>query len=116
MSCDGGFQERFKHVLVPTRGYGKCPVRTGSQRYAKQACNTHDCVGDEECIAKQDLLIAIDSSGSLTEQGFGAMKEFASRLMLKYHTQYFGAEAMKIGVILFGNGAVMPDGVSISPA
>merc|ERR1719310_934570 len=116
MACDGGFQERFRHVLIPTRGFGKCPKPDSDFRYEKQECNTQPCVGDEICIANQDLVIAIDGSGSLREDGFNSLKNYALDLLSKYHSQYFGHEAMKIGLIEFGNGIIMPDGVTVSPA
>merc|ERR1711865_1005034 len=75
-----------------------------------------DCVGDEICIAQQDLIIAVDGSGSLREGGFNTIKNYALNLLSKYHSQYFGAGAMKVGVIEFGNGIIMEDGVTVSPA
>lgn len=116
MACDSGFQERYKHVLVPTRGYGKCPKPTSEYRYEKQECNSHKCVGDETCVARQDLIMAIDGSGSLTEDGFGIIKNFALAILAKYHAEYYGAEAMKVGVLQFGNGVILQDGKTVSPA
>jgi len=116
MACDSGFQERYKHVLIPTRGFGKCPKPTSAYRYEKQECNTHKCVGDETCVARQDLIMAIDGSGSLTEDGFGIIKSFALTILAKYHAEYYGAEAMKVGVLQFGNGVILQDGVTVSPA
>lgn len=116
MACGGGFQEKLKHVLIPTRGYGKCPKKTSGERFEKKECNTHSCVGDETCVANQDLLIAIDGSGSLGEEGFGALKGFAADLVSRYQGEYFGQSAMQVGVILFGNGVIMEDGNTVSPA
>jgi hypothetical protein len=116
MACDGGFQERFRHVLIPTRGFGKCPTPTSDFRYAKQECNVHACTGDEMCIAKQDLILGVDGSGSLTEDGFGILRNFAVKLITKYQTEYFGSDAMKVGVLQFGNGVVLADGRTVSPA
>jgi len=115
-ACGGGFQERFKHVLIPTRGYGKCPTKESWERFRKKECNTHSCVGDEICIANQDLLIAIDGSGSLGEEGFAALKGFAVDLVNRYQGEYFGMGAMQVGVILFGNGVIMADDNTVSPA
>lgn len=80
-----------------------------------QACNTHSCVGDEVCIAQQDLIIALDASASLTESGFKVLRRFAKSLVGRYRGTYFGLEAMRVGVVLFGNGQmeVMPDGTSV---
>jgi len=116
VACGGGLQTRLKHVLIPTRGQGKCASEQSKMRLAEQECNTHDCIGDEICVAEQDLIIAIDGSGSLRENGFGIVKSFAVTLLSRYQSQYNGKEKMKIGLIEFGNGIIMGDGVSISPA
>jgi len=115
MACGGGFQERKKHVLIPTRGFGKCPKADTAFRYENRECNVQKCVGDETCVAEQDLILAIDGSGSLTEDGFNVLKSFAVNLLSKYHSEYFGAPAMKVGVIEFGNGVIMDTG-DVSPA
>lgn len=109
-------QDRAKHVLIPTRGFGKCPKEQGPDRFQEQECNTQDCVGDEICIAVQDLVIAVDGSGSVREGGFNTLRNFAVDLLAKYESQYFGSAAMKVGVIEFGNGIIMEDGVTVSPA
>jgi hypothetical protein len=118
-------QSKAKHVLIPTRGFGKCPKETSNKRFREQQCNTQDCVGDEICVANQDLIIAIDGSGSvqpIEENGeivndrFGILKAYALALVDKYEATYFGASAMKVGVIEFGNGVIMPDGTTVSPA
>jgi len=116
VACGTGFQNRAKHVLIPTRGFGKCPKEDGPERAAQQECNTQPCVGDEICIANQDLIIAIDGSGSVREDGFAILKNYALDLLSKYHSEYYGAGAMKIGIIEFGNGIIMDDGVTVSPA
>jgi uncharacterized protein YegL len=116
MACDGGFQERFRHVLIPTRGYGKCPKPTSEFRYEKQECNVHKCTGDELCVANQDLILAIDGSGSLTQEGFDKFKAFALVLLAKYRSEYYGKTAVKIGVLQFGNGVILEDGRTVSPA
>ena len=83
---------------------------------AEQECITQPCVGDEICIANQDLVIALDGSGSLREDGFNTLKSYALDLLSKYHSQYYGAGAMNIGLIEFGNGIIMPDGGTVSLA
>lgn len=116
VACGTGFQERFRHVLIPTRGEGKCPTEESAYRYNKQECNTQDCNGDEICIAVQDLVIAVDGSGSLQESGFKVLTAYVGKLLERYETEYFGQEAVKIGIVLFGNGVIMPDGKTVSPA
>jgi len=91
VACGGGFQDRTKHVLIPTRGFGKCPKEQGPERFQEQECNIQDCVGDEICVAVQDLVIAIDGSGSVREGVFNTLKNYALDLLTKYRSQYFGS-------------------------
>merc|ERR1719443_2097475 len=116
MACDGGFKEKFRHVAIPTRGFGKCPEAQSHYRYAKAMCNQQRCTGDEVCVANQDLIIAVDGSGSVRAGGFDILKKFVEKLLGRYQTMYWGGEAVKIGIVLFGNGVIMPDGKSVSPA
>jgi len=108
--------EKFRHVARPIRGFGKCPNAESHHRYAKSGCNEQRCKGDEMCVATQDLVIAIDGSGSIREGGFKILKKFVEKLLTRYRTEFWGADAVKIGIVLFGNGVIMPDGKSVSPA
>merc|ERR1719217_1992396 len=110
VACGGGFQERWRRVLIPIRGNGRCPKPQSRYRYRIQKCNTMDCVGDEICVAKQDLVMAIDASGSLREAGFKVVRGFAAKLIDNYKGEYFGYEDMRIGVVRFGNGKIEADG------
>jgi hypothetical protein len=114
MACGGGDTERVRNVLIPIRGEGKCPRRRSSDRYEEKECNTHDCVGDEICIAKQDLVLTIDGSGSLRQSGFEIVQNYAANLTTRYQSFYYGNEDMKIGVVYFGNGQLeaQPDGTT----
>jgi len=123
VACGGGFQQRWRHVLVPTRGDGKCASASNAARYQSRACNQQDCVGDEVCIAQQDLIIAVDSSSSITftqdvsDAAFVALKQFTKRLLVKYKKSYFGEDTMQVGLITFGNGEVLKQGGgTIAPA
>jgi len=115
VACGGGISERWRRVLRPIRGNGKCPKAKSGLRFGKKECNTHACAGDEVCIAKQDLIVSIDCSGSLRETGFKIIKGFAAKLVEKYKGQYYGFTDMQIGIVQFGNGAILEDG-SISNA
>merc|ERR1719454_1270640 len=110
VACGGGFSERWRRVLRPIRGNGKCPKPSSRIRYGIKKCNAFDCRGDEVCIAKQDLVLAIDASGSLREDGYKILKDFAAGLIDKYMGKYYGYEDMRIGVVQFGNGEIMDDG------
>lgn len=123
VACGGGFQQRWRHVLIPTRGDGKCAAPLNAQRHGSRACNQQACIGDEICIAKQDLVIAVDASSSIafsqdvTDAAFVALKQFTKRLIAKYQKSYFGEQTMQIGLITFGNGEVLKkSGGTVAPA
>merc|ERR1719282_43504 len=110
MACGGGIQERHRKVDIPIRANGKCPDAKHPDRFEMQQCNTQDCVGDEICIARQDLVIALDGSGSVKQEGFDYIKKFALNLTSKYQSTYYGVEDMRIGLVLFGNGEYFDNG------
>merc|ERR1719189_475637 len=121
MACSGGITNRVKKVVVPIRGQGKCPTTKNPDRFETEKCNNQPCIGDEICIAKQDLVIALDASGSLKETGYDIVRGFAVNLTKRYEAKYFGAPAIKMGVALFGNGRLIElndgtGGTTIKPA
>merc|ERR1719189_2603088 len=121
MACSGGRTQRAKKVVIPIRGQGKCPKSSSPDRFEEEKCNKQACVGDEICIARQDLVIALDASGSLREKGYEIVRSFAVNLTKKYKAKYFGAPAIKMGVTLFGNGKLIElndgsGGTTIQPA
>jgi len=82
----------------------------------RQSCNEFDCNGDEICVAKQDLIIAVDASGSVREAGWDLVKDFVTRVMERYEPEYWGDEAVQVGIVQFGNGVLGEDGRTVSPA
>jgi uncharacterized protein YegL len=110
-ACNSGFITRNKEVLVEARGNGVCPQQLNPVRFQSQSCNTQPCVGDEECLALIDIVIAIDGSGSLTERGFDVLKTFAQKLVLRMKPSAFEREAVRVGVVQFGNGKLNGDWV-----
>ena len=60
-------------------------------------------------VAKQDLAIGIDGSGSVREDGFKVWVAYSQTLLKRDQTEYFEQEAMRIGVLLFGNGKIIYD-------
>jgi uncharacterized protein YegL len=73
-------------------------------------CNEQACVGDEICVAHQDLILMVDGSGSLKSSGFEILRTFAANLTDKYKPEMWGKSDARIGVVLFGNGAIEQDG------
>ena len=68
-------QERVRNVLVPLRGNGKCLKADLLMRLNEQACNEQPSLGDEICMANQDLVLASDGSGSLQEDSFATLRD-----------------------------------------
>merc|ERR1719478_1313538 len=110
MACDSGNQYRVRKVDIPIRGGGRCPKPKSSHRYEMQDCNTHACVGDEICIALQDLIISVDGSGSVNQESWNLVVNYTGQLLKRYESKYYGDGAVNIGVVLFGNGVIEEDG------
>jgi uncharacterized protein YegL len=111
-----GLSERVRRVDIPTRGEGECPKDHSAARFEERECNQFCCPEPPNfiCIAQQDLIIAIDSSGSLKQLGFNIIKEFVEKLIDNYKPMYYGEAAMQVGVVEFGNGQVDKDGTIAS--
>jgi hypothetical protein len=106
-ACDGGFKERFAKIRIPIRGRGTCPKPKHRRRYRKKGCNKQRCYGDETCVARVDLIIAVDSSGSFRQKHFGLLTNFTAELISKFKGRKWKGSAMKVGLLQFGNGAVV---------
>lgn len=84
-ACDGGLLRRKRKVKFSAKGNGKCPARTAPERLQFQKCNANPCPqGPLKCTANDDILIVVDSSGSLSEIGFKSLKDLAKHLGLMY--------------------------------
>jgi len=110
MACDMGNTHRVRKVDIPIRAGGKCPKPQSHFRYELKDCNMHACVGDEICIANQDLILSIDGSGSVNVESWNLVKNFTGELLKRYQAEYFGVEAVRIGALMFGNGVIEADG------
>jgi uncharacterized protein YegL len=109
-ACGGGEQASFKDVEEPAFGLkGKCEDYHSTERYKTQLCNVEKCVGDEMCIAEMDVVMVIDGSGSLTEKGFGILKNLSMMIVGKLNATAYGNPAVRIGVVQFGNGHLKND-------
>jgi len=110
-ACNAGTQKQTKSVVVPVRGEGTCADEDDATRFVEQSCNNQACIGDEVCIAKIDLVIAIDASGSITSTGFEVLQEFAAKFLERLQPTAYGTDAVRVGVVLFGNGHLGDDDV-----
>merc|ERR1719311_739323 len=110
--CDGGLQERFRHISEPPVGQGTCPESLSEERSEYLECNTQLCIpfgtspntplhcGSASHPVKQDIVILLDGSGSLGEAGWEAVKTAGVALANSfYKDEEAGA---KVAVELFG--------------
>jgi hypothetical protein len=95
---------------VPIRGRGVCPKPKNKKRYQKKGCNKQRCYGDETCVGKVDMVIALDSSGSFRRPQHAVLVNFTGELVKKFKGRKWKGSAMKVGVVQFGNGAVVEQG------
>lgn len=54
-------------------------------------------------------MIAVDGSRSVREDGFEILKSFTKTLLKRDQAQYYDQSAMKICIVLFGNGVLIPE-------
>jgi Mg-chelatase subunit ChlD len=114
-ACGGGYQEKRRALIERQKGKGTCPGRNSPERRKTQDCNDQPCVGDEICKAKMDLILAVDSSGSVGRDHFRQIQNLTAELLKRFQKETFGQEGMKVGLVQFGNGFIEADG-TISPA
>mmetsp|Transcript_7948 Transcript_7948/g.25272 ORF Transcript_7948/g.25272 Transcript_7948/m.25272 type:complete len:661 (+) Transcript_7948:1-1983(+) len=105
-ACGSGKKERQRPIVLPVRGKGVCPTAESRSRFEEATCNAHPCVGDEVCVAPVDIVLAIDGSGSLTAKGFEVLKTFAAKVVERYRPEAYGSDAVRIGVVQYGNGEI----------
>jgi len=85
-ACESGITWRSRAISRPATGSGKCPKKFSTARYQKETCNAAPCPADVVCVAKMDLVVAVDASGSMDVSGWKAQVEgllgFVDRLAL----------------------------------
>merc|ERR1712186_288860 len=99
-----GYQYRERSVTKEAIGLGRCWDEDSPDRREQKDCNDGKmmrCKGDEKCVAQQDLIIALDASGSLREEGYLVLRDFAVNLTKKMETSWGSGEAMRVGAVGF---------------
>jgi len=101
-ACDGGFQVRNRHVAANPKGQGSCPGSRSSDRLQYRRCNSHICAPKHsdvlECVAKLDVVLLLDGSGSMGQEGWEATKQASQKLVRAFKT---GENAAQVAVLLF---------------
>lgn len=95
--CDTGFQLRRRNELKQARGTGVCPP-PGLMKKDLQRCNIQKCPDDVKCDSMVDVMILIDSSGSMGDKGFTETRKFAANLARRFKSHHQQAQ---VGAILF---------------
>mmetsp|Transcript_30119 Transcript_30119/g.66243 ORF Transcript_30119/g.66243 Transcript_30119/m.66243 type:complete len:1002 (-) Transcript_30119:54-3059(-) len=98
-ACEGGIKWRSRDVKVAATGAGKCARTFSKARYETQACNEGQCPMDVMCIGKMDLVVALDSSGSMGDDGWKGVKE--GLLGLIGRMEFSKETGMQMGVLKF---------------
>lgn len=102
-ACGGGSETRSRGLR--DEGKASCPKGTSSDRFQVRKCNTNQCDKDNNfrCSgAPMDIVLLLDASGSMTDQGFTAVKALASDLVKGYNVSEGGT---KVSVVAFAKQA-----------
>merc|ERR1719387_3241142 len=110
--CDGGLQERVRHISEPAHGHGSCPDSDSEERSEFMECNTRLCIpfgtspntpllcGSSGFPVKQDIVILLDGSGSLGQEGWQAVKAAGTALANAFYKD--ADNGAQVAVELFG--------------
>jgi len=111
-ACGGGHQARTRQVLRAPLGEGACPPPEDPRRQQTTRCNVEACSASPppKCGSRLDLVLALDSSGSMGAPGFDNARRFAhavaSRLGLEdgcAHDAQAASALAQVGVVDFGS-------------
>jgi len=106
--CGGGSQSRVRHIATEASGEGHCAGEESNARLQFQDCNTQTCeeviMGLNEtrpyvlCNAKLDVILVVDGSGSLGEDGWEAVVAASKRV-----AETFGSDdsEVEMAMLLF---------------
>jgi len=109
-ACDSGHKKRFRAEQTPAKGGGTCPDEMSSERYNEETCNVQSCPlflegsAPISCSKTADIVLVLDGSGSLGEDGFAKEKAFA-----KSFVSAFSNESTMISVLLFSGPVTWED-------
>jgi len=108
-----GITTHERKIRVASKGQGKCPLPKDRARFMAKKCNNFVCPKDIECKSDVDLVMVLDSSGSLwnwggkRDQNWLDIKQFSNNLVKKAKMAEMDADTgmfsngMRIGIIKF---------------
>jgi len=110
-ACNGGHQVRVKKVFRPALGEGSCPAPDSDERREVTKCAEQLCQETNPplaCASNVDVLLVLDSSGSVSSQGFDHVKTFAEEVAQRIVETPTGATAgAQVGVLTFADGTTV---------
>merc|ERR1719160_1089769 len=80
-ACGSGVRVRRKPEMEPLRGMGQCPDPDSAERMERQSCNTEECPPEVRCNSLVDVLLLVDTSGSVRPEGLAAEQALALGLL-----------------------------------
>jgi len=110
-ACGGGVEERTKAVATPAHGMGRCWEADSAERMHHRPCQATPCeakITDPgrsllNCNSNVDVVIVLDGSASLNDDGWNYARE-ATRLLVE--SLGAGGNA-HVAVLLFGGPETM---------
>ena len=60
---------------------GHCPDPDSDERFERQSCNTEECPPSVRCNSLVDVLLLLDTSGSVRPDGFAVEQRLAQDLL-----------------------------------
>jgi hypothetical protein len=84
-ACSGGMRWRTRGIRRLGSGDGKCARTFSNARYHRETCNTGPCPQDVVCIARIDLVIGLDASGSMGTDGWNAQRTALLNMVNRMH-------------------------------
>jgi len=105
-ACDTGSMQRRKGVAAPPVGAGHCEQSESPTRTELTRCNEQTCEKNLQCDSKLDIILLMDGSASLGEEGWKATKEAVAAFLGALHG---GDDFVKVGVLLFSGPKTWTD-------
>merc|ERR1719251_831373 len=114
--CGGGTQRRTRAVAVEAKGTGHCPEPTDPERIHYKGCNDFTCTeflppGRDtlRCESKLDIILVLDSSGSLGSEGWKQSYTLASTLIKALVGGQSNFSDVKLGLEIFSGPKTWDD-------
>lgn len=117
-ACLHGHSFRTRGVLQQAFGDGTCPEEMSSTRLESVSCNTDVCNKDQPlCASRVDLVLLLDVSGSVGEDGISASQHFVESLLTRLLQQDEQGEPLtQVAIVEFASDARLLQGLSAEPS